>query len=324
MPRRFFFYFLLAVLLVPAVFICPLANAADPINFWNLDKLLSIPAQEIELTNDQGKTLGKIQYERLLVLNEVRRRIGNSSGIKSDCYVVTGDKPNAFATNVATGRNLFAINLPMLEELGTDADALAVLMGHEIAHIERNHIRQNMEKTKDIQTGNQIVGAILGAIIPGGGLISALGAQAIYTSYSRDHEREADSYGLEFARKAGFNPYGGVRLFTIISEKNGDKWATFLSTHPSSSERVQVIRESIASSPTGSTMSETQITVLDLPIAPQAEAHAVAVGEYTATVFDSEERAPTLHQKILCKLPDGSEVRTTRVDCIQQEGSFKP
>src|SRR5215469_11866236 len=94
------------------------AMAADPIYYWNLDKLLSINAQEIELTDSQKNTLARLHYDRLYVLNEIRRRIEIASEVKSDCYIVTGDKPNAFATNITTGRNLFAINIPMLDELG--------------------------------------------------------------------------------------------------------------------------------------------------------------------------------------------------------------
>jgi Peptidase family M48 len=316
--------------LLPAVmlaFAClggPAAEAADPVIFWNLDKLLSLQSEEIELTDDQGKAWATLPYHRLALLNEVRTRIESASGTKADCYVVTGEKPNAFATNVTTGRNLFAINLAMLSELGSDADALAVLLGHELAHLERNHIRQKLEKAKDVQATHQVVGTILGSVIPGGGLLSALVADAVLKGYSRDQEREADTFGLDFAVKAGFNPYGGVRLFTMMHEKRGDKWATFLSTHPSSADRIEAIRANIAvRTKDGPPISETQVTTPAVSDERQPNARAVAVGDYRAVVFDPEERVPTLHQKVTCRLPDGSEVRTTRVDCIQQDGSLK-
>jgi hypothetical protein len=67
-------------------------------------------------------------------------------------------------------------------------------------------------------------------------------------------------------------------------------------------------------------MTETRTTTVGVPTIPLSESQAVVIGEYRATVFDTEERIPTLHQKIRCKLADGSDIRTTRVDCIQQEG----
>ncbi len=302
---------------------CATVQAAEPMNYWNIDKLLSSPVQELELTNDQGKVLGKVKYEQLAVLNEVRARIEKSSGVKADLYVVTGDKPNAFATNVITGRNLFAINLPMLDEVGNDTDALAALMGHEIAHIERNHIRQKMEAARDIQAGSQIASIFLAfAGVRGAGNIANAGANLIFGGYSRDQEREADSYGLKFAKEAGFNPYGGVRLFTKISEKHGDKWLAFLSTHPTHAERIQTMRDGIATTNVDQSMTETKTTIVTIPTVPFSEPRATVIGDYRATVFDTEERVPTLHQKIVCKLPDGSELRTTRVDCVQQEGTL--
>ena len=298
-------------------------HAAESMNYWNIEKLLSLRAEEIELSNETGKSFGIVRYERLLLLNEVRARIEKSSGIKADLYIVTGDNPNCFATNVITGRNLFAINLPMIDEIGTDSDALASLMGHEIAHIERKHIRHKTEAAKDIQTGSQVAGIILAlAGVHGAGTLSNAGANLISSGYSRDQEREADTYGLEFARKAGFNPHGGVRLFSRINEKHGDKWVTFLSKHPSHAERIQTMKERIATASYGISLSETQVTAVDMRMPQLLEPRAIAQGEYRPTVFDTEERAPTLYQKIRCRRPDGSEVNTTRVDCIQQDGSI--
>ena len=299
------------------------AQPAPLINYWNVDKLLSLNADELELTDDKGNVLGKIEHKRLSVLNEIRKRIEKSSGIRSDFYIVTGEKPNAFATNIITGRNLFAINLPMIEELGLDTDAMAALMGHELAHIERNHIAQKMQAAQEIQVGAQVATVLLAlAGVRYAGSLSSAGATFLFGGYSRNQEREADSSGLRFAANAGFNPYGGVRLFSRMSEKHGDKWNSFLSTHPSHSERIELMREKIAASNLGSA-SETQITNVDVPMQPHAQARVAVRGEYRATVFDAEERSPTLHQKISCKLPDGSEVRTTRLDCVQQEGAVK-
>ena len=194
------------------------AQPAPPINYWNVDRLLSLSADELELTDDKGNVLGKIEHKRLSVLNEIRKRIEKSSGIKSDFYIVTGEKPNAFATNIITGRNLFAINLPMIEEIGLDTDAVAALMGHELAHIERNHIAQKMQAAQEIQAGAQVASILLAlAGVRYAGSLSNAGATLLFGSYSRDQEREADSSGLRFAASAGFNPYGGVRLFSRMT-----------------------------------------------------------------------------------------------------------
>ena len=216
--------------------------AAEQVSYWNVDRLLAARASEISLVNEKGTSFGKISHERLLVLNRVRTRIERTSDVKSDFYLASGDKPNAFATVTDTGKNIFAINLSMLKEIGDDADALAVLMGHELAHIRKNHIRQKMEAAKNAREGGQLASMLLAlAGIPGAGVISDLGANAVLNGYSKDQEREADNLGLQFATKAGFDPAGGIRLFRKLSQKRPDKWDPFFSTHPSYAERIQMM-----------------------------------------------------------------------------------
>jgi predicted Zn-dependent protease len=298
------------------------ADAADTtIYFWNVDRLISLGAREIRLRSKAGESLGQITQARLMELSEVRMRIERASHVKSDVYLVTGEKPNAFATNVATGRNLFAINLPMMHELGDDTDALAALMGHEIAHIERNHIRQKMEAAQNIQAGSNVATIILAlAGVPGAGALASLGANAMFGGYSRDQEREADSRGAEFARTAGFNVYGALRLFEKISAKHGDHWGVFLASHPSHAERTASMRALAESSPTEQEPNRITRLALAVPLATRESADEP--GEYSAVVHDTEERVPTLHQRVICTLPNGSQESTTKIDCVQRDGEY--
>jgi predicted Zn-dependent protease len=253
----------------------------------------------------------------------VRKRLEKSSGIKADFYMVTGDKPNAFATNVVTGRNLFAINLPMINELGDDIDALAYIIGHELAHIERNHLKVLIGTAQNVNAAAQVVSILLAiAGVPASGVVSGMGANLVMKGYSREQEREADAYGLRFAREAGFNPYGAVRLINKMSDKQGDKWLTFWSNHPSLDERLSnmssLIKEDMGEV---SSQAKIAITKLELPSGDKAESgRASVMGEYSPTVFDGEERAPTLHRRVKCKLEDGTYVSATQLHCVQQGG----
>lgn len=298
------------------------AAAADTtIYFWNVDRLISLGAKEVRLRSKAGESLGQINQVRLMELSEVRSRIERASKLKSDLYLVTGEKPNAFATNVVTGRNLFAINLPMMNELGDDTDALAALMGHEIAHIERNHIRQKIEAAQNIQAGSNVATIILAlAGVRAAGALASLGANAMFGGYSRDQEREADSRGAEFARIAGFNVYGALRLFEKISAKHGDHWGVFLASHPSHAERITSMRALAESSPT--TQGPNDITRLALAPGLTTRESADETGEDSAVVHDTEERVPTLHQRVTCTLPSGATESTSKIDCVQREGEY--
>jgi hypothetical protein len=48
-------------------------RAAPVINYWNVDKLLSLDAQELELSDGRGETFETLTREHLFLLNEVRR-----------------------------------------------------------------------------------------------------------------------------------------------------------------------------------------------------------------------------------------------------------
>ncbi len=296
--------------------------ADDPVHFWNVEKLVAQDAASVRLLTSGREVHARLTRSRLAELMEVRRRIELASGVRADLFIVTGAKPNAFASNVATGRNIFAINTAMLDEVVGDPDALAALMGHELAHIERNHIRQRIDAAQNMEAGMNVATIILTIVgVRGAGAIASLGAGALMGGYSRDQEREADSRGLEFAKAAGFNPYGAIRLFEKIQSKHGDQWIPFLASHPTSAERIAALT-ALAGDNRGHAAVPSTVTELQLESGSAVLAESDVVGEFSATTFDNEARSPTLFTTVLCKLPDGSLANLSRIACIQREGSY--
>lgn len=86
-------------------------------------------------------------------------------------------------------------------------------------------IALGMDSTKD-----QFIFAALG-----------LGAQfGVLMPFSREHESEADSLGLRYMAKAGFDPRQAAELWKIMGKGNSvSKYEEFLSTHPSPESRVK-------------------------------------------------------------------------------------
>src|SRR3546814_2749262 len=88
----------------------------------------------------------------------------------------------------------------MLEFAKTD-DQLAAGIGHEIAHVEREHAVERVNSEATTQLGVQFVGGGLQASGTGGGeqVAALLGAGAQYgllLPYARNQELEADRLGL--------------------------------------------------------------------------------------------------------------------------------
>ena len=125
----------------------------------------------------------------------------------------------------------------------TDAE-LATVLGHEIAHALREHVREQMSQAL---VAEGVIGA--GAAIFGLGETSTKAANVGYqvllaTRFSRTDESEADKIGLELAARAGYDPRAGITLWQkMTSAKQGGRPPEFLSSHPADATRVQQIQK---------------------------------------------------------------------------------
>ena len=81
--------------------------------------------------------------------------------------------------------------------------------------------------------------------VPGAGYISGFGADLIEASYSRDDEREADAFGVEYMTAAGFDPGATVRLHEKMLKLPSGVRIPFLSSHPSGQERIENLKKLI-------------------------------------------------------------------------------
>jgi predicted Zn-dependent protease len=129
-------------------------------------------------------------------------------------------------------------------------DALAVVMGHEVAHALLNHGQQRMSANilqqlgaVGVSLGSQVIGFsddVQSVLMLAYGLGSTLGGTL---PFSRSHESEADHYGLLLMAIAGYNPDAAVPLWERMSASAGGDYMEFLSTHPTYSTRINQLRE---------------------------------------------------------------------------------
>jgi predicted Zn-dependent protease len=116
-------------------------------------------------------------------------------------------------------------------------DALAAVIGHEVAHATEGHTmraaRRGLRQDIWVMLGSAATGVRQDLLREGVTIGLAL-------PYARDQETEADLVGLHYMAKAGFDPRASIQLWKNMAAAK-DKRAQvpeFLSTHPSDSART--------------------------------------------------------------------------------------
>jgi predicted Zn-dependent protease len=127
---------------------------------------------------------------------------------------------------------------------------LAVVLGHEIAHIAARHSSQQAQRSKWTQLG-VLAGAILGSKVLGergadlAPTILNMGSQAaemFLLRYSREAEHESDNLGVNYATRAGYAAEHSAHFFESlkrISAAEGKSLPTWQSSHPDPGDRAQ-------------------------------------------------------------------------------------
>ncbi|GAB3754361.1 M48 family metallopeptidase [Lysobacter olei] len=157
-----------------------------------------------------------------------------------DVAVIQSDQANAFC--LPGGKMAVYTGLIPVAQ---NQDAMAVVMGHEIAHALLRHGSQRMAQQKLVQMGQMAAGMAVGGMDPQQqqAVMAALGAGAQYgfiLPYGRNHETQADEVGLMLAAAACFDPQQAIPLWErMASLGGGQQPPEFASTHPNPANRIQ-------------------------------------------------------------------------------------
>jgi predicted Zn-dependent protease len=216
------------------------------------EQRMAVSSQEIDAT--AGKQYAQVMAEAAQkgILNRNSAQVNRVRTIANRLIPqVTVFRPDAqrwnWEVNVLSSAEVNAWCMPggktavytgLIEKLDVTDDELAAVMGHEMAHALREHAR---ERASEQMVASGVIS--VGTALLGLGDLGQKGAEYAYMGLlglpnSRRHETEADRIGIELAARAGYDPRAAISLWQKMGKAAGSEPPKFLSTHPSSTDRL--------------------------------------------------------------------------------------
>ena len=144
--------------------------------------------------------------------------------------------------NAYTDYKKIVIYSSILRIARTD-DELAVIVGHELAHVNMGHYQKKLQ--------NAVLGALGGALVDGGFALATMNTGGTFTrhffqagamAFSVAFEREADYIGAYYATRAGYDIAGTDTVWSAMAMENPNS-IRLATTHPTSPMRFLQMRK---------------------------------------------------------------------------------
>jgi len=202
-----------------------------------------VQEQVVDPNSEIARQIRSIAERLVEKIDEVEGALSAEHGVQAQAFykdfdwevqVLDSDQVNAFA--LPGGKMAVYTGLVPVAE---NADAMAAVMGHEIAHALQRHGAQRMTEQKLAEMG-QMAGAMSGMDSGQMQAVMSVYGYGRALPYARKHETEADYVGLMLMAAACFDPHEAVPLWERMGQASGGQAPPeFASTHPNPGTRIQ-------------------------------------------------------------------------------------
>lgn len=178
-------------------------------------------------------------------VSRVGQLLVKASGDKRFTYTFTVvDKPGVVNAFALPGGPIYVYS-GLIQAADSEAE-LASVLAHEVGHVTERHAAAQLGTQFGLQT---LAGLALGNN-PGQlqQLATGIAAQGYMMRHSRDAEREADSDGLAYLIKAGYDPKAMPAFFRKlerIAGGNPNAIESFFASHPAPGERAKTLSATV-------------------------------------------------------------------------------
>ena len=217
-------------------------------------------AQAAQIYEKIKKNEKLIDDENLTIIQNIGKRMEDSISeyfYQSDLtdptvnfdweYILIDNKKVKNAWCMPGGK--IAIYTGMLE-ITKNENGLAAVMGHEIAHAVAKHSVERASRSILVNTSTQLIDIFTGGKLSkinratGMNTVGLLSQIGLMNPFTRKQESEADYLGLVFSSLSGYDIRETVKIWERMKKANkGKEPPEFMSTHPSSSNRIKTIND---------------------------------------------------------------------------------
>ncbi|MBZ8117257.1 M48 family metallopeptidase [Roseovarius sp. LXJ103] len=187
-----------------------------------------------------AERLGELRCEApegLAALDAMTARLTAGSDVSYglEMQVFDHEMINAFA---APGGQI--VIMRGLLENASGPDAVAAVLAHEIAHVERRDATRHALRAAG---SAGILSMVLGDVT-GGAAAVFLGERMLQASYTREAEAKADIFALDMLSRAGVSSAAMADFFDVLADMEGGMPAlpAYFSSHPASAARAEAAR----------------------------------------------------------------------------------
>ena len=208
--------------------------------------------KEKEKMSDDKKTLNEIKEIGKKMENSISQYFENE-GLNDPTenfdweYILIDKKKTRNAWCMPGGK--IAVYTGILDAT-KNTDGLAAVLGHEIAHAVAKHSVERASRSTLLNVGTRIIDIASGGVLSdinrttGIDTVGLLAQLGILNPFSRKQESEADYLGMIFSSLSGYDIRETVKIWERMKELNkGKEPPQFMSTHPSSSNRIKDLNE---------------------------------------------------------------------------------
>ncbi len=224
------------------------ATGARQLNAFSMEREIAMGAEAApQFVESYGGVIPSPEIQAYV--SNIGHRLAESSELPDlpwEFFVVDSQVINAFAL---PGGKVF-MSRGLMAQLTSEAE-LAGVLGHEIGHVTGRHGGQQMTRAIGIQVAAAGLG-IAGEIADEDalrymGLGTSAGGAVYLLKYGRDQETQADSLGMRYMTRNGYNPVGQLRVMEVLQAASGTggRPPEFFSTHPYPETRIERINEEI-------------------------------------------------------------------------------